>query len=316
MSTLAKDSSTLSIFACPKPFVDPHISMIQRNAIRSWTLLRPRPQITLFGNEAGVSEICREFGLAHVPNVKRNEFGTPLLNDVFAKASCLSDGNCICYINADIVLMRDVERVIGAAARMKRPFLMGGRPWALDVSEPMQFSPGWEEQLRHDVAKVGTLRDWHACDYFVFSKNLWKNLPPFALGRSYFDNALLYLARKRGPLVDATPEVMAVHQNHPYPAWLGGDLYLTNPEALRNIELAGGRNRLYCWRNATHVLTPGGVKLQLTGYLRICGLYSKSLYRWRKWFWFPVLAATRTVRHLVGLRSSTLRSKAARLKFH
>jgi hypothetical protein len=68
----------LTIFACPKPFTDPHIAIIQRNAITSWTLLRPRPEIILFGDEPGVTEICKELGLRHVGEVERNEYGTPL----------------------------------------------------------------------------------------------------------------------------------------------------------------------------------------------------------------------------------------------
>ena len=33
--------STITIFTAPKPFTDPHIDLIQRNAIRSWRDLGP-----------------------------------------------------------------------------------------------------------------------------------------------------------------------------------------------------------------------------------------------------------------------------------
>ena len=49
----------LTIFAIPKAFRG-HTATIQRNAITSWTMLHPRPEILLFGNESGTEEICRE----------------------------------------------------------------------------------------------------------------------------------------------------------------------------------------------------------------------------------------------------------------
>lgn len=63
----------LTIFSCPKPFRG-HINIIQRNAIRSWTLLQARPEIILIGNEEGTAEVCKEFGLRHIPDVERNEY--------------------------------------------------------------------------------------------------------------------------------------------------------------------------------------------------------------------------------------------------
>ena len=42
-------------------------------------------------------------------------------------------------------------------------------------------------------------------------------IPPFALGRWYWDNWLVYRARRLGgALIDASACVMAIHQNHDY----------------------------------------------------------------------------------------------------
>ena len=46
----------LTIFTSPKPFTG-HSRVIQRNAIKSWALLRLAPQIILFGNEEGNAEV-------------------------------------------------------------------------------------------------------------------------------------------------------------------------------------------------------------------------------------------------------------------
>src|ERR1700688_4352288 len=77
----------LSIFAIPKPFRG-HIDIIQRNAINSWTRLEPRPEILLLGEEAGTAAAARDLGVRHEPGGVRNELGTPLLDDFFARRTC------------------------------------------------------------------------------------------------------------------------------------------------------------------------------------------------------------------------------------
>jgi hypothetical protein len=274
----------LTIFACPKGFDDKHIRIIQRNAIRSWLLLKPRPEVFLFGDANGVAGTCAEFGIVHVPHVETNEFGTPLLNDVFRKVESLARGKLFCYINADIMLPTDFYETVTAVAGRKRRFLMGGRPWNLDVEEELTFEDGWQRSLIDRALKEGELRSPRSCDFFVYPRGLWGHLPPFALGRSYFDNALLYRARQAGAaLVDATQAVVAIHQNHSSPSHLSGSQYLENPEAKRNKMLAEGPRRLFTWKNATHVFKEGQPRFHLLGYLRVFGPESPVslfIYRW------------------------------------
>ncbi len=52
----------LTIFSCHKAFHG-HFNTIQRNAIKSWTLLRPKPEIFLIGDDEGTAEVCRESDL-------------------------------------------------------------------------------------------------------------------------------------------------------------------------------------------------------------------------------------------------------------
>ena len=66
----------LTLFAIPKQFHG-YSGVIQRNAVKSWTLLRPPPEIILFGDEDGTAEAVKEFGIRHIPKVARNEYGTP-----------------------------------------------------------------------------------------------------------------------------------------------------------------------------------------------------------------------------------------------
>ena len=63
----------------------------------------------------------------------------------------------------------------------------------------------------------GTLHDFSGIDYFVYPRGMFGEIPQFALGRWYWDNWLVYRARRLGgALIDASACVMAIHQNHDY----------------------------------------------------------------------------------------------------
>ena len=55
----------LTMFTIPKAFRG-DFDIIQKNAIRSWTLLRPECEIILFGNEEGTAEMAGELELARL----------------------------------------------------------------------------------------------------------------------------------------------------------------------------------------------------------------------------------------------------------
>ena len=71
----------LTLFAIPKPFRG-QSDLIQRNAIASWTHIDPHPDVVLFGDEEGTAEFAQQLGIRHIPEVARNEFGTPRLDDL------------------------------------------------------------------------------------------------------------------------------------------------------------------------------------------------------------------------------------------
>ena len=72
----------LTLFTTAKPFRG-HSGIIQRNALKSWTLLHPDVEIILFGDDEGAAEVCAEYGLRHEPHVERNEHGTKRLDYIF-----------------------------------------------------------------------------------------------------------------------------------------------------------------------------------------------------------------------------------------
>ena len=256
----------LTLFTIPKPFHG-HIAIIQRNAIRSWTLLRPACEIILFGDDEGTAETAAELGVCHVPDVARNEYGTPLVNNLFEEAQRLAAYSLLCYTNADIILMSDFMRAVEQVARCKHRFLMVGQRWDVDINASWDFEqPDWEEQLRACVRKHGKLHPPTGIDYFVFPRGLWHDVPPFAIGRTVWDNWLIYRARSlRVPVIDATGYVLAVHQNHDYAYHPMGETGVwKGPEAKRNLEMAGGYKHVFTLEDATHILTSSGPKLDLS----------------------------------------------------
>ena len=52
----------LTIFTAPKPFTNPHINIIQRNAIQAWKRLAD-VDVILIGDEAGIPETAKELGI-------------------------------------------------------------------------------------------------------------------------------------------------------------------------------------------------------------------------------------------------------------
>lgn len=250
----------LTIFSIPKPFQG-HIKTIQINAIRSWLLLRPRCEVILFGDAEGTSKVASELGIRHIPGVTCNEFGTPLVNVAFKRAEELKGFPLMAYVNADIILMSDF---IKSVKRIQEPsFLMVGQRWGLRMNQLLDFdNPDWESKLRASVAKHRDPHLQYTIDYFVFTPGLFKDMPPFAVGRPQWDNWAIYQAHSLGkPVIDATRVVLAVHQHHDYAHHPGGEKGMKQGiEAQRNHRLAGSPLYLFSLNDATHILTPRGLK--------------------------------------------------------
>jgi hypothetical protein len=251
----------LTIFSIPKPFLG-HIGVIQRNALGSWMRLGEGVQVMLHGNDAGVAEAAREVGAEHISDIEQTEYGTPLLNSAFSTTARKAQNPLLCYVNGDIMFTDDLTRAV--ASIRKRNFLMVGRRWNVDITDPWDFSdPQWSKKLVTFTRNRGTLYRDDAIDYFVFPRDSRLTiLPPFVVGRPGWDNYFLFRCRQLGyPLIDATTVVTAVHQNHDYahvPNGIGHLWY--GPEADANIKLVGDESRLFTLIDATHNLDESGLK--------------------------------------------------------
>src|SRR5690349_9628639 len=163
----------LTIFTTPKPFRG-HINIIQRNALKSWTLLHPDVEVILFGDEEGAAEAARDLGIRHEAHVERNEFGTNLLNHMFARAEAIARHPVLCYVNCDIILTGDFLRAVERVRAEHPKFLMVGRRWDTPITSPVDFSdPGWAEKVRGLALSTKARREEWWIDYFVFSRGFY-----------------------------------------------------------------------------------------------------------------------------------------------
>ncbi|RPJ50144.1 MAG: hypothetical protein EHM21_05585 [Chloroflexi bacterium] len=236
----------LAIFTAPKPFTNPHIALIQRNAIYSWLNLGPQVEVILLGEEAGLAEFAAGCGAKHIPDVARNANGTPLVNSMFDLARRHSASPLMCCVNADILLMPDVVQGALDAARQAKQFLIVGQRYDLEVNEPLAFTFGWPERLRLRARTQGKLHRASGSDYFIFPRDCFTGMPAFAIGRAGWDNWMIYAGRRNGwPVIDGTPSIMIVHQDHDYSHLPGGQPHYRLPETFENVRLAGGQRAIF-----------------------------------------------------------------------
>ena len=250
----------LTLFTVPKPFRG-HIGDIQRNAIESWRALHHDVQVVLVGDEEGVERAARDAHVEHVGGLARSDRGTPRLDSAFERTATVARWPLWCFVNADIVLFDDFRRATERVASAFDAFLLIGECRDLDVpaGAPTE-DPVARFRLQELAREHGRLRGYAALDYFVFPRGLFDPVPPFLIGRAGLDNWLVWRACASGhPVVDGTRSVVANHQSHDYSHTRGGRAgAYSGAEALRNRQLAGGKEHLYSLHDATHRLRPLG----------------------------------------------------------
>jgi hypothetical protein len=250
--------SLITFFSAPKPFTDPHIATIQRNAVKSWSLL-PDTEVLLLGEETGMAEAAYELGVRHVSNVARNPSGTPLISSMFQLARTNSTSDLLCIINADMILMPDFMEAARRSRMQREKFVLLSQRWDLDITQSIDFTEGWQNRLSSMVHRQGQLHRPAGSDFFLFPRSCYTDVPDFTIGRAGWDHWMIYNARREGwPVIDCTPSIMIVHQNHDYSHLPGGKPHYEHPDTNENIRLAGGQaNIRYTVLDSTHQLADG-----------------------------------------------------------
>jgi hypothetical protein len=272
--------TTLTIFSAPKPFSDPHIALIQRNAIRSWHALGADVEVLLLGEEDGLAEAAAELGVRHIPDIRRNDSGTPLISSMIELARRESHSDWLVLINADIILLPGFVESVRQVAEQTPQFLILGHRWDLFVHQPIACEGNWAEALLEQARNDGRLHKSKGSDYFVFPRGQFEHFPEFAIGRAGWDNWTIYYARSQGwAVVDATHDIPIIHQQHDYAHLPGGRIHYTHPESDENLRLAGGKRFIFTLLDADRVLVDG----------RLLPYPGSNAKLWRDFETWPVL---------------------------
>lgn len=257
----------LTLFTAPKPFTNSHIATIQRNALRSWLALGSEVEVVLLGKDQGVAEVASEFQVKHISEIKTNTLGTPLISSLFDAARTLNDSPLLAYVNTDIILFEDFLSSSELVSNTVAKFLLVGQRWDLDVIQPLEIRDGWQAKLKEECFKHGSLHKPMGSDYFIYPRECFQHIPDFAVGRAGWDNWMIYESRRRGwKTIDATQDIMIIHQNHDYSHLPNGQPHYRLPETSDNVRMAGGKRAIFHLRDANYLLNGGKIKKnKLTG---------------------------------------------------
>ena len=303
----------LTLFSTPKPFLG-HINVIQRNALESWRRLHPDVEIILFGDDEGTAEVCQELELRHEPYVEKSKQGTKMVRSIFGRAQEMSRHGILGYVNCDIILTQEFAKALGQLLQWREHFLMVGRRWDTDITAPLDFlRADWQEKVVALAHAEGYQRFYHNIDYFVFPRGLYAQIPDLVIGRVGWDHWLVAKAHTEGiAVVDVSDAVCAVHQNHDYgyhPQGMEG--VWKDEEARRNLELAGGAGHTRTIEDAEFKLEPQGIVPNTFFWLAPAKRRWRDVSRivrgtLRTRIWHPLLDATRSIRHAVGLKRNSV----------
>ena len=257
----------LTLFTAPKSFENPHINTIQSNTLRNWQALGEEVAVAVIGGDPGITEVCEEYGIQQLPDVRTNEKGTPLISSIFELGSSLNQSPYLVYANADILFLPDLVSAVRRLAETKGPFLAVGQRFDMDITDPVDFHGDWPAQLRTWMAEKGRLHGQTGSDYFIYPRGCFEDIPDFAVGRAGWDNWMLYQTRYQGwKLVDGTPAITVIHQNHDYAHLPGGVIHFYQPETDVNVKLAGGRRSIFNATDSRYLLTESGLKRKPLGW--------------------------------------------------
>ncbi len=108
---------------------------------------------------------------------------------------------------------------------------------------PLEFTDDWVTALRvHPSIRQGSLHRPAGSDFFLFPRSCYTDIPNFTIGRAGWDNWMIYKARKeKWAVIDCTPSVMIVHQNHDYSHLPGGKPHYDPPERTKISVSPAGR---------------------------------------------------------------------------
>jgi hypothetical protein len=245
----------ITILTAQKPLADPHIQLIQKNALRSWKALGNLIDVIVLGNDKGNKENTHSMGIRHYPDVRCNEKGTPLISSMLEIGRKESRSPYLAIVNADIILFPDFIQAVKNVSKTEREFLIIGQRWDMDLLEEVGGHDSDFVLLKQRVPIEAKIHPPMGSDYFIFPRTCYQSIPDLAIGRAGWDNWFIYKSRWEGwVVVDGTHDVMVVHQSHDYAHLPGGKPHYRLPETKQNVIMGGGEHTIFTLFDAQYDL--------------------------------------------------------------
>lgn len=224
----------LTLVSVPLPFADNQLTIDhQYNAIKSWALLDPKPEIFLLGKEKGVKDVAESFQIGNIPEIQRNQLGDLSMRSIFRLADKYASNDWICYVDTDIILMSDFWPMFNHLVSRFDQFVSCAGRWDADIPTRIPFyKPDWEIMVRNAVYKKGQ----RGSDYCIYPKGFYHDMPDFSIGRGHWDGWRMGWPLALGiPLVNVERVCYAVHQKHGH-RWSGQKGTGRNKRLMGNVE--------------------------------------------------------------------------------
>ena len=207
---------SIRILTSWKPF-DAEFGPIQRAAVASWRR-HSRAEITVLGDEeAGSAQAARDFGVTLVRTASMRTardlgfgYGAPLLTSIVEQgdAQTQSDQAVVLWLNADLILVHDVDAILEHVfSEWPDPFMVGRRRNV--------------KTFKDAALGAGTIEIPTGADVFAWRRGFFARhgvvVPPYILGRFAWDQWLMRVAieHARDP-VDPTEALHVCHPEHGY----------------------------------------------------------------------------------------------------
>lgn len=189
-------------------------------AVQSWLASTPTARVVLFLDELKHSVIVNERLRFEPTPGPFGSTGAPRLDVLMEVGKNLSSTDVLCFINGDIIVPKSFSQAVDVVRRTGDI----GMGYRLDCSVQEGFGPQATSVLNLEDAEKYFVEPCvphgiYGKDYFLYKHDFWEQLgikiPPFYVGKLYWDNWLLDVSRMRA--IDFTPFLMVGHFNHVYP---------------------------------------------------------------------------------------------------
>lgn len=232
----------ISFFTCPKKNLG--LSKIhQTNSFNSIKKLDLDKEIIVFDQ---FKNFTQDPNLITINSINCNDFDTPYISDIFEKAIIKSKYEYLIYFNSDIIFDETLSNLIKFISTKKLDkFIAFGKRYDIESREYMSNSD--IERLNKNKSNY-KLHNKFGIDYFIFYKKSFFKLKKFLIGRTCWDNWMIYECNRRNfKLIDTTIDVNCFHQNHDFSHIKSSNekTHYKGTERDYNYKLSGGHKNLF-----------------------------------------------------------------------